>query len=54
MLVRKNSKLENLNCDGLNVELVYVNFDNIESISSAMADVDTVLHIAGIQFQKNY
>ena len=52
-LVRKNSKLKNLNCEGLKIDLVYGDFDNIESLISAMVGVETVLHIAGIQLSKN-
>ena len=47
-LVRNNSKIERINTAELNVELVVCNFNDINSLKTAMYGVKTVLHIASI------
>ena len=45
-LVRKTSDLSFLN--GLNTEIVYGDINDVESLKSAMKDIDLVFHVAGL------
>ena len=47
-IVRSNSKIQKINHDGLNIELVTCDFDDITSLKTAMKGVKTVLHTASI------
>lgn len=47
-LVRKNSQIEHLKRFNLNLEFIYTDFKNIESLKDSMIGVKTVLHIAHI------
>ena len=47
-LVRKNSQIEHLKRYNLNLEFIYPDFKNIESLKNSMEGVKTVLHIANI------
>lgn len=50
-LVRKSSNLQWLASQP--VELVYGNFDSVDSLNEAVSDVDIVIHIAGVVASKN-
>jgi len=47
-LVRNNSKIDNINSKGLNIELVVCDFNDINSLKTALYGIKTVLHIAHI------
>ena len=47
-LLRSNSQVEHLKCYDLNFEFIYVDFDEIDSLKTAMKGVKTLLNIAGI------
>ena len=46
--MRSNSKIEKIKSDGLNIELVTIDFEDTNSLKTAMKGVKTVLHTAGI------
>ena len=47
-IVRSNTKIEKINRDGLNIEILTSDFDDINSLKTAMKGVKTVLHTASI------
>lgn len=49
-LVRKSSKTEALDKSGLQIEKVYGEADDVETLKSLVRDADVVLHIANIHF----
>ena len=51
-LVRKNSQIEHLRHCKLNLEFIYIDFENIDYLKNPMAGVKTVLHIANIKLSK--
>tara|TARA_B100000902_G_C27227267_1_gene872913 strand:+ start:141 stop:1043 length:903 start_codon:yes stop_codon:yes gene_type:complete len=51
-LVRKNSQIEHLRQSKLNLDFIYVDFENIDDLKNSMAGVKTVLHTAHIRLSK--
>ena len=47
-LIRRNSQIDHLKCYDLNLEFIYTDFDDIDSLKTSMEGVQTVLHIAHI------
>ena len=47
-LLRSHSKVDHLKSYGLNLEFIYVDFDEIDSLKNSMKGVKTILNIAGI------
>jgi len=47
-LIRKNSQIEHLKCYNLNLEFIYTDFEDIDSLKNSMEGIKTVLHIAHI------
>ena len=47
-LVRSRSQVDHLKCYDLNLEFIYVDFDDIDSLKTAMKGVKILLNIAGI------
>ena len=48
-LLRSHSQIDHLKCYDLNLEFIYVDFDDIDSLKTSMEGVKTLLNIAGIQ-----
>lgn len=51
-LVRKKSQIEHLRQSKLNLEFIFVDFENLDDLKNSMAGVKTVLHTAHIQLSK--
>lgn len=51
-LVRRGSDVERLQKYSLNLSYVYADLDNLNDLQAAMIGVETVLHIAGIQYSR--
>ncbi len=51
-LVRKSSNIKVLESYKLDIEICVVDLKNIDALQSVMKGVETVLHIAGIQYSK--
>ena len=47
-LLRSHSQVDHLKCYDLNLEFIYVDFDEIDSLKTAMKGVKILLNIAGI------
>jgi len=48
-LLRSHSQINHLKCYDLNLEFIYVDFDDIDSLKTSMEGVKTLLNIAPIQ-----
>ena len=48
-LLRSHSQIDHLKCFNLNLEFIYVDFDDIDSLKTSMEGVKTLLNIAGIR-----
>ena len=48
-LIRSHSQVDHLKCYDLNLEFIYVDFDEIDSLKTSMKGVKILLNIAGIE-----
>ena len=53
-LLRSHSQIDHLKCYDLNLEFIYVDFDDIDSIKTSMQGVKILLNIAGIRVSENF
>jgi uncharacterized protein YbjT (DUF2867 family) len=51
-LLRTHSQIDHLKCYDLNLEFSYADFDDIDSLKTAMIGVKTLLNIVGIKLSK--
>ena len=51
-LLRSHSQIDHLKCYDLDLEFIYVDFDDIDSLKTSMVGVKTLLNIVGIKLSK--
>ena len=51
-LLRSHSQIDQLKCYDLDLEFIYVDFDDIDSLKTSMAGVKTLLNIVGIKLSE--
>ena len=51
-LLRSNSQIDHLKCCDLDLEFIYIDFDDIDALKTSMVGVKTLLNIVGIKLSK--